>query len=218
MAIRHHIPDDILYLYAGGELSRLWSLGVATHLTFCPQCRSRVGDYEEVLGVSIDLEDQAPMMKTDVSALIEKAEAYSPEPQEPLSPSVSAGEAPVFPRPLCNLSGDLSEINWSRAGGGVKQRLFAQDKNVSARLLYIPPSVAVPAHGHGGLEFTQVLVGGFYDGDQAFSRGDIQVVAHETPHQPIAMSDQACICLAVTDAPLKFRNLLPRLFQPLLKI
>ena len=113
---------------------------------------------------------------------------------------------------------DLKDIRWRTVGGGVQQCVLRRDGNVSARLLKIPPGVAVPSHGHGGVEFTQVLSGGYFDGEVAFTRGDIQIVAHESPHQPIAMSDEYCICLAITDAPLRFTALLPRLFQPLFRI
>ena len=37
-------------------------------------------------------------------------------------------------------------------------------------------------------------------------------------HQPIAVDGEDCICLAVTDAPLKFQTLVHKLVQPFLKI
>ena len=37
-------------------------------------------------------------------------------------------------------------------------------------------------------------------------------------HTPVADISEDCICLAVTDAPLRFKGLLPRLAQPFLKI
>ena len=218
MTISHHVPDDILFRHASGDLAHLWSLGVATHLALCPRCRSRVSDYEEVLGLAIETEDADTVVSVDVTDLIRKAEARPEKAEVSSDKQDDAAPAPIFPRPLRDSSGDLGQVRWNMLGGGVKQFLFGRDGDIAARLLYIPPSVAVPAHGHGGLEFTQVLAGGFFDGDQAFTRGDIQVVAHETPHQPVAMSEEACICLAITDAPLKFRNLLPRLLQPLFKI
>jgi putative transcriptional regulator len=37
-------------------------------------------------------------------------------------------------------------------------------------------------------------------------------------HTPIAEAGEDCICLAVTDAPLKFRRLLHKVAQPFLRI
>ncbi len=218
MTIRHHIPDDMLFLYASGDLPHLWSLGVATHLSYCPKCVARLGSYEEILGNALETESIESVVHNDVSSLISAANSGSDESHGEDGVTVALSKPAVFPRPLRERCGDLDSIKWSNVGGGVKQHLFEQDGAYTARLLYIPANVAVPAHGHGGVELTQVLVGGFHDANQAFNRGDIQVVAHESPHQPIAMADQACVCLAITDAPLRFRNLLPRLFQPFFKI
>jgi putative transcriptional regulator len=76
----------------------------------------------------------------------------------------------------------------------------------------------VPDHGHGGLELTCVLQGAFRDEDMRFARGDIEVATEEVDHTPIADISEDCICLAVTDAPLKFKGWLPRLAQPFLGI
>ncbi len=51
-----------------------------------------------------------------------------------------------------------------------------------------------------------------------FARGDIEEADADLVHQPIASSDGDCICLAVTDAPLKFQSWLMRLMQPLIGI
>jgi putative transcriptional regulator len=218
MTVHHHVPDDMLYLYAAGDMPHLWSLGVATHLAMCPHCRVRVLDFEEVLGAALDAEDATGAVGTDVRDLIRLAALEPEEAGEAGVAAAQPGARPVFPQPLRDVCGDLGEVRWSVLGGGVKQHLFSQHDGMSARLLYIPAGVAVPAHGHGGVEFTQVLSGGYFDGEQAFSRGDIQVVAHESPHQPIAMTAGPCICLAITDAPLRFRNIIPRLLQSFFRI
>ena len=87
-----------------------------------------------------------------------------------------------------------------------------------ARLLYIPAGSKVPDHGHRGLELTLVLAGSFYDEGAWFRRGDVEEADATVEHQPVAGPEEACICLAVTDAPLRFRSLIPRLAQPFLGI
>ncbi|MEQ8255670.1 MAG: transcriptional regulator, partial [Roseovarius confluentis] len=37
-------------------------------------------------------------------------------------------------------------------------------------------------------------------------------------HTPVAEVGADCICLAVTDAPLRFRGFIPRIAQPFLRI
>ena len=70
----------------------------------------------------------------------------------------------------------------------------------------------------GGMELTLVLQGAFADENDRFGRGDIEIADEEMEHTPVALTGEDCICLAATDAPLRFRGLIPRLAQPLLRI
>ncbi len=86
------------------------------------------------------------------------------------------------------------------------------------RLLRIPAGKPVPEHSHGGRELTLVLAGSFSDETGRFARGDIEDADENLEHQPIADEGEDCICLAVTDAPLKFRSWFVRMVQPVLGI
>ena len=101
---------------------------------------------------------------------------------------------------------------------GVKQSILKTSAEATARVLFIPAGVAVPNHGHNGTELTLVLRGAYADETDRFQRGDVEIANEDMQHTPIADELEDCICLAVTDAPLKFSGLLPRLIQPLLRI
>jgi putative transcriptional regulator len=68
------------------------------------------------------------------------------------------------------------------------------------------------------MELTLVLQGAFRDEAQRFARGDIEIATEADEHTPVAIGDEDCICLAVTDAPLRFNAMIPRLLQPLFRI
>ena len=76
----------------------------------------------------------------------------------------------------------------------------------------------MPDHGHRGTELTLVLQGAFTDATDHFGAGDIEVANEELDHTPVADIGADCICLAATDAPLRFRGLMPRIAQPFLRI
>ena len=101
---------------------------------------------------------------------------------------------------------------------GVRQAVLPTSTEATARLLYIPAGTAVPDHGHRGLELTLVLQGAFEDEEGRFARGDIEIADADLDHMPVADVSEDCICLAVTDAPLRFKGWLPRLAQPFLGI
>jgi len=100
----------------------------------------------------------------------------------------------------------------------VKQAILPTSRDATARLLFIPAGSAVPDHGHHGTELTLVLKGAFADEVDHFGPGDIEVANEDLDHTPIADIGEDCICLAATDAPLKFKGLVPRLAQPFLRI
>ena len=124
-----------------------------------------------------------------------------------------------LPEPLADYVGcDLDDIDWRPIGMGVKQKILVNSEKVSARLLYIPAGTAVPEHSHKGRELTLVLKGAFKDEIDHFGPGDIELADGQTHHTPVASDDEDCICLAVTDAPLKFNNIIHKIAQPFLKI
>jgi putative transcriptional regulator len=125
----------------------------------------------------------------------------------------------VLPRPIRDyVGGDLDAVRWQNVGRGVRQALLPVNGDARARLLHIPAGTAVPDHGHKGLELTLVLRGAFSDTDGRFGPGDVEIADQEVEHTPVAEEGEDCICLAVTDAPLRFSGLMPRLAQPFLKI
>ncbi len=220
MSIRHHVSDELLLRYASGELAEGWSLAVATHLALCPASRRRLAQMETVGGAL--LENIAAGTASDdawarMRSRIERGATGVPQRPEG---HVKAAAEPVLPEPLRSyLGGDIDSLKWRSLGMGAYQIPIALgDDSTVARLLRIPAGKPVPEHGHAGQELTVVLAGSFRDGSDVFARGDIEEADANLTHQPLASEDADCICLAVTDAPLRFKSWLVRLIQPVLGI
>lgn len=213
MTPRHHIADDLLIDYAAGSLAEGWSLAVATHLSLCPDCRARLAAAEAVGGQLLETLrlDPAPGAWAAVRARLGAPENAATPPQP---------QAAVLPKALRDyIGGDLEAIRWKAIGtAGAQMRLKTADGKTQVRLLKIPAGQPVPEHSHRGRELTVVLFGAFRDGELLFARGDIEDADEETQHIPTAMPEADCICLAVTDAPLRFTSWLVRLVQPVLGI
>ena len=123
----------------------------------------------------------------------------------------------IYPGPLAAAL-RAKKPKWKKLGGGVSQCIIDMDREGSARLLHIPAGKPVPEHSHGGLELTLVLQGGFSDETGHFDIGDVEVADGELEHIPTADPGEDCICLAATDAPLRFSGLVPRILQPFFAI
>ena len=216
--ITHHLSDKLLMAYSAGALPEAFNLAVATHIALCDECRARLASFDAVGGAVLEAaaDDAGVAMETGALATtLARIKSAKPSPR---LQSVEAREG-CLPAPLRDyVGGDLAQVQWRNLGGGVRQAILPTSQEASARLLYIPAGAAVPDHGHRGMELTLVLQGAFADEDARFGRGDIEIADEATHHQPVAEAGADCICLAVTDAPLKFRGLLPRLAQPFLGI
>lgn len=219
MTIRHHLSDDLLVSYAAGSLAEGWSLAVATHLALCPACRKRLAVAEGIGGELLESAGASPMENASWEAV--RSRIARPVPlAERSRPSAVVRRENGLPEPLRSyLGGDVETLRWRSLGRGASQiRIPTADTETQVRLLRIPAGKPVPEHGHGGRELTLVLSGSFADGKDLFARGDIEDADASLTHQPIATPGEDCICLAVTDAPLRFRSWLVRAIQPILGI
>jgi putative transcriptional regulator len=68
------------------------------------------------------------------------------------------------------------------------------------------------------MELTLVLQGAFRDDVDRFGPGDVEIATEDLEHTPVAEGGVPCICLAATDAPLRFNSFLPRVLQPVFRI
>ncbi len=220
MTIRHHIPDEILVSYASGSLPEAWSLLVATHLALCPACRKAAAELEELGGALLD--DLAPVDLSEdaFDSLMSKLDSAEPE-EALIAADEKKIEVPsVLPEPLKSyVGGDLHALNWKRLGKGAYHiPITLRNGEGKARLLKVPAGQPVPAHGHRGEEMTLVLMGSFTTHQGEFLRGDVESADDSVEHMPVAGPGEDCICLAITDAPLKFKSLGARIAQPFIGI
>lgn len=208
--ITHHIPEALIRAHATGNLPHAFGVVVAAHLSMCDACRALSEAEEAVGGVLLDRllpADLAPGALDRLMAALEAPDPFPPAPRR----------SGIYPAPVAAALGGEAP-RWRALGGGIRQQILSADRAGSLRLLSIPPGAAVPEHGHRGLELTLVLQGSFADSGGRFGVGDVEVASDAVDHQPVAGEGATCICLAATDAPLRFHGLIPRLLQPVFRI
>lgn len=217
MSIGHHPGEELLLDYASGALGESWSLAIATHMALCPECRRTVARLEALGGGMLDSVSPVAMTDNALDATMARLDGVAAE--HPAAIAVG-NHVPVLPQPLRGYAGaDMDGLDWKRLGLGAYQMLIPTgDDGVTVRLLRIPAGRAVPEHSHGGLELTLVLSGAFSDATGRYGRGDLQEADESLMHRPHAAPGEDCICLAVTDSPLRFSGFAARAVQPLLGI
>ena len=214
--IKHHLSDDILMAYSAGTLPEAFDLVVATHISMCDDCRARMHSFDAVGGNVLDATPEIPMSDGSFEATLK---LISNLPKDPIKTELRQKRSGLFPAPLADyVGGDLDAVKWRPVGMGVKQSILKTTKDATVRLLYIPTGCSVPDHGHEGTEMTLVLQGAFQDETSIFEAGDVELADQDLEHTPVAVGSEDCICLAATDARLRFNSLMPKLAQPFLRI
>jgi putative transcriptional regulator len=220
--ITHHPTEEFMVAYAAGTLDEANSLAIAAHLTLCPACRDDIAAYEALGATLIEELPEAAMAPQALAATLERVRQES-RPSASVSSLQPSSHAPrssiMLPAPLQHyVGGDIDAAKWQTLGPGIRHMPLIASEGVTARLLRIAPGRAVFDHSHGGSELTLVLNGSYLSQGERFARGDLEVADENVNHRPVAGMEDVCICLAVTDAPLRFDSWIGRLMQPFIGI
>ena len=211
----HHPSEARLLDYASGALPEPMALLIATHLALCPACRRTVAELEAVGGALLEALPPEPVAEDSLARLLARLDRL--EPAAPAAPA-SLAAAPILPQPLCDYVGSLDQVAWRHFGPVAEARLLTGFEQFTTRLLRVGPGSALPHHTHVGSELALVLQGGFSDTTGHYLRGDVSEADSHVDHRPVADADEDCLCLIVTDAPLRLTGWLGRLLNPFIRI
>jgi putative transcriptional regulator len=175
-------------------------------------------ELEAVGGALLEGLPPEPMASDSLQRVLARIEQPPAIPEPGQAEQPSQGD-PSLPRPLRDYVGaTLDALPWRRLGPIAEVQLLRDFPGFTTRLLRIRGGTAVPVHTHRGSELTLVLSGAFSDEGGHYLRGDVEEADSEVTHRPVANADADCLCLAVTDAPLKLTSPLGRLLNPFVRI
>lgn len=221
----NHVSDELLASYAAGTLSEAESLIVATHAALCPLCRDAIAQFEAVGASLLDEIEPEDMLSGSLDAVMSRLDDEEPLPENvvrhPSARSALEQEKSelVLPEPLRSYVGsDLKDVVWRPVIRGLEEaELALSGPDFNARLIRVAAGAAMPQHSHHGSEYTLLLTGAYRDSSGLFARGDFQMADGDVDHQPTAEPGEPCVCLIVTDAPIKLTGRLGRLLNPFIR-
>jgi putative transcriptional regulator len=218
MTPTHHLPEDLLAVYAAGTCGEPEALFVATHLTLCKQCRDSLAVLESIGGHTI--ETVTPMnVGVDVEALLARAETAPSATEDKPDAKVATAQKQLADTGMPSvLAPYMPEgLKWRFLAPGVKQvELSLRWNDYPARLVKFPPGYVVPLHTHPGSEYTIVLTGAFEDGADKMQRGDVEVRDEAHRHELRITKDAQCLCLFIADSAPVPLTWLGRILRPFL--
>jgi putative transcriptional regulator len=207
------IPDEWLMSYAAGSLPEAHALIVASHAWYHPEVRSRIADAEAVGGALMETAEVADMSAGALDAVLARLDEPLAEDESPVQTVADSD----MPAPLAEWLGKgWGDLKWKFMGPGLSRLpLKTGPDGEKLWLLRAKPGANIPIHDHGGLEMTLILKGSYSVEGTRFGPGSMEVADAETlDHQPVIGDEEECICLVVTEAPIRPHSLMGRLFQP----
>ncbi len=207
--------QELLFGRAIGALPESASLAVATHAALSPAANSIVHRHKAIAGALIDTLDPSAMSEGALGQLLDRIDSEREVPQAVVEQE-AARDGADLPQLLRNYVGpDLEALRWRRLMKGVREAVLpVSDGNICrTRLMHIESGRSVVQHSHRGLELTVLLQGAYGDCTGEFHRGDMQVADDEVDHKPVAFGGEDCLCLVVTDAPIRFTGPFGRLLN-----
>jgi len=212
-APRLHPSHDLLIGYGTGAIGPGPRLVLDIHLRACAACREAVALAEAVGGVllsSLPAEALAPDALAKALARIERP--------APTRPGRAAPPQPDWIEvPQLVLEAAHRRRRWAAPGVWVAP-IIGGPRGRRSYLLRVGAGMAMPLHTHRGSEMTVVLKGAFTDRGQTIGPGDFAECDESVSHQPTAVADGECVCLAAVDDSLIALDWVGRLFQPLVRI
>ncbi len=189
---------ELIAAHVAGHLASPLDALVASHLAVSPPAARFAADLGGLAGRAI--EAAAPVPPADRDAAIARICACGRI--EPVARPVAVVPDLVgLPGPLVRWAMGRGGVGrWRRLWFGIEMRDLGGGDGWSCGLMRIAGGRAVPEHGHGGLEATLVLAGGFADGGRGLRPGDLHLCDETIEHAPTA-DPEGCLCAFVAATP-----------------
>lgn len=213
MTINHHPSDETLMRMASGTLSAGPALVVSVHLEGCSVCRNRMANYEAVGGAILDEMPPVPLAADLFGRTMERLE---------VAQQLRTKERPMIKHPELGIELPRAMRNckvgpWKWLGPGFKWSKVKIPGSPDEKIMLLKgrAGLHLPAHGHTGLEFMQILSGSLADERGQYFPGDLDEASDEVDHRPVVGQESDCVCLAALEGDTRLHGFLGRLLRPI---
>ena len=211
------LDEDAITDYALGTLSPAKHVMLACQSEISEAVAERVAFQEEIAASLIqegEAQGLSPLFMGNVLASL--------PPQEGVSSSANEQDG-LAPKSLRHMLGHgLKDMKWKSLVPGVAVHdILGNRKTVNGDRLYLLKAkggMRMPDHGHNGEEWTLILTGSYCVGEKRFTRGDMHIEGEDEIHAPHIDEGEDCICLVMTQGPLKMQGWLPKVVQKVVGI
>jgi putative transcriptional regulator len=214
----HHPEYTWLEQYAAGAVPLPVALCVATHASFCGECRRQIELLQSVGGALFEQLAPVPVAGETLQRILGRIDAGAPIDSAAAAVAEPSVNDDVPPSLRGLVPGGYDTLRWSRLLPRMRVASLRMGDPVFQVMLHrVQPGGSVPRHDHRGLEFTVVLRGSFSDERGVYGPGDFLQCGPGVRHHPVAALNGECLCLTVQEAPVRFTGLFWRCLNPFLR-
>ena len=212
---RHPINDEFLLDYATGTAPEPIALLVASHTALNPASRAALSQLEAAGGALLQAIEPVGVSDSALDRMMTRLDEAPARRARP----VPAGDSLLPPALRAYAPDGIEALPWRRRVGGLSEAELpcGDGQRYKVTLLRIGAGRSIPRHTHRGEEMLLVLTGGFSDEHGHYVRGDVCFADESVEHHPIADPDGECLCLAVTEGPIRLKGLLGFFLSPFLR-
>ncbi|MEL6235370.1 MAG: ChrR family anti-sigma-E factor [Pseudomonadota bacterium] len=223
----YHPTDDMILGYASGSLSEGLSLLMASHLTYCAECRQRVEKLESLGGAMLSAMSVPNMTPPAFDDILARLGPQDPAPGIGATSTGATGAqgngvarpaqamaSTVLPAAIRDrIGGSEAEISWRFRMPGLSEHVISTSETESVSLLRARPGARMLAHTHHGDEATLIFSGEMRDGDRVYRRGDVAIADEADDHRPEIVGEETCYCLIVMSGSMQFTGRLGKVLN-----
>lgn len=222
MTISHHLDTSTIIAYAAGTLDDCLSVVAACHIVMCEECRAEARRAEAIGGAMLETVGAIDLNTVSLKRTMEIIDRGD-KVTKPAKVNLFLYDnirLHGLPRPIARLiDRDFDQLRWKSAAPGIKHHeIKPREGDSRLYMLKIRGGHRLPDHGHSGQELTLVLKGAYHDSLGRYARGDVADLDVDVEHRPVVEDGDDCICVVATEAPLRFKGIVPRLMQPFTQI
>lgn len=211
----------LLMRYASGSLDQAQSMAVTAHLGLSNKGHALLRQFTALGGNMLEENCSPAEMNADcLDKILDRIE--HPRNEENCEPKKEINLPEKHHLTACiqnNLNcTDKTKLKWKKFYPGITFiDLPLECKQSKAKLIKVMPGKQAPAHEHNSLEITLLLDGGMHEDDNHYTVGDLVVHEAGTKHSPQACPKRGCVCLTVSEQPMKLTGI-AKLLNPIVRM
>ena len=213
------VPRNVITDFALGKLSPAKHIIVSCQSEIVDSLSSEVAFQEDIAAAMIAYTEPRKLSPSFINEVIRSL----PRRYDPSDSDNDNNIEDLAPMSLRRMIGQgIERLKWRLIIPGLAiHYILGQHKANGDDQLYLlkaKSDTTIPEYSHDGEVWMLILEGNCHVGGQSFKRGDIYIKDKTEPHCLRIEVKKECVCLLMTQGPMRSKGLLPNFIKPIIGV